>query len=122
MLEHLYNPFKCLEECKRVLSEEGIMIHTLPNRAWKMLHFFLSLVRNHKTFPEIHGVSKSHFREWLEFNPNVWERKFKSSNLKILKKINLPFYTGHSNRFIPLLKLGNRLHISVSKCFILAVK
>jgi len=118
MIEHLNNPINCLKECKRVLAKDGIIIVTVPNRTWKVFSFFLSFLR--PRIPRVHGTSSNHITEFISFNPKNWENKFKEADLKISKRINLPFYVGHSNRFIPLLKFGNKIHLSASKCFILA--
>lgn len=41
MLEHLRNVDDCLNDCKCVLSDRGIIVHTVPNRTWKIFNFFL---------------------------------------------------------------------------------
>ena len=39
LLEHLQNPARALSEMHRVLKENGVMIHVVPNRFWKALQF-----------------------------------------------------------------------------------
>ena len=38
LLEHLPDPQKALSEIRRVLRADGVMIHVVPNRFWKLLH------------------------------------------------------------------------------------
>ena len=117
MLEHLHNPQRCLKECKRVIKKRGIIIATVPNRTWKFFNFCFAPLRG--IIPKIHGVSSNHFIEFKQFGSRRWEKEFKDTGFNIIKKIKLPFYIGHGNRFITLIKLGNKIHISASTCFIL---
>jgi len=41
LIEHLPNINKCLAECKRVVRKDGLVIHTVPNRTWKIFHLLL---------------------------------------------------------------------------------
>lgn len=41
LIEHLPNPDQCLAECKRVVKPEGLIIHTVPNRTWKVFTLLL---------------------------------------------------------------------------------
>ncbi len=41
LIEHLPNPDRCLSECGRVLKREGLIIHTVPNRTWKLFNLLL---------------------------------------------------------------------------------
>ncbi len=41
LIEHLPNPEKALSEMRRVLRDDGMMIHVVPNRFWKLLHLGL---------------------------------------------------------------------------------
>ncbi|UCD94908.1 MAG: class I SAM-dependent methyltransferase [Candidatus Zixiibacteriota bacterium] len=38
LIEHLPNLDKCLAECRRVVRKDGLVIHTVPNRTWKVFH------------------------------------------------------------------------------------
>jgi ubiquinone/menaquinone biosynthesis C-methylase UbiE len=40
-IEHLPNLDKCLAECRRVVKQDGRIIHTVPNRTWKFFHLLL---------------------------------------------------------------------------------
>lgn len=41
LIEHLQNPVHCLSECSRVLKQDGFVIHTVPNRTWKIMGLLL---------------------------------------------------------------------------------
>lgn len=41
LLEHLPDPARALLEMSRVLRDDGVMIHIVPNRLWKILHLAL---------------------------------------------------------------------------------
>jgi len=41
VLEHLPNVDSCLSECRRVIKQNGIIVHTLPNRTWKVFNLLL---------------------------------------------------------------------------------
>ena len=41
LLEHLPYPEKALSEMHRVLKTDGVMVHVVPNRFWKLLHLAL---------------------------------------------------------------------------------
>ena len=38
LLEHLRDPLLALSEMRKVLRDDGLMIHVIPNRFWKLLH------------------------------------------------------------------------------------
>ncbi len=41
LLEHLPDVGRCLAECRRVAGPDGLIIHTVPNRAWKLFSVML---------------------------------------------------------------------------------
>lgn len=41
LIEHLPDIDKCLVECRRVIKQDGQIIHTVPNRTWKFFHLLL---------------------------------------------------------------------------------
>lgn len=41
LIEHLPNPGRCMAECRRVIKQEGLIIHAVPNRLWKIFHLLL---------------------------------------------------------------------------------
>ena len=112
MLEHVHNVDKCLQECHRVLKRDGIMLHTMPGCWWKTANTLCSLLKSHR--PKIHGVSSSHLREWWVFGRRAWIKRFQANGLVVEKCVGLPFYVGHGNSFIPIIKLGNVVNCSAS--------
>lgn len=118
MLEHVADPLRCLKECRRVLRPEGVMIHTMPTRTWKLFNFALHLVR-YWSLPGVHGVSETHWQEFGAFGSHHWRSHFKASGLLLVAAIRLPFYVGHSNSFLPIIKAGNRLKWSATVGYVL---
>ena len=41
LLEHLRDPARALSEMRRVMRDDGVMVHVVPNRFWKLLHIAL---------------------------------------------------------------------------------
>ena len=41
LLEHVPTPERALSEMHRVLRDDGVMVHIIPNRFWKVLHLAL---------------------------------------------------------------------------------
>jgi SAM-dependent methyltransferase len=117
MLEHLEHPERCLAECRRVLTREGLIVMTLPNRTWKFFSFVLSPLMAH--LPHIHGASRSHLLEFVRFGPKRWARMMRNAGFQLLATFRLPFYHGYGKRCVPLLKLGNRIGLSSSVAFVL---
>ncbi len=122
LLEHIPDINCCLSECFRVLKPTGIMIHIMPTRLWKFFYFFLAPFRFQ--CPRIHGAFSSHISEFYNYRKNNWIKKFNRNGFKVSEIHKMPFYVGHSNHFIPLIKLGNALKWSAtlvyvtSKCFV----
>ena len=59
LIEHLPDVGRCLEECRRVVKPDGIIVHTVPNNVWKMFHlllFYPAVVRQ--------GIRRILSREW----------------------------------------------------------
>ena len=110
LLEHVLDINKCLKECKRVLKNNGVMLHIMPSRCWKIFYSGINILK--KKSPRIHGVSKSNMSELIDFGTSKWADKFESLNLNVNKIIGLPFYVGHGNSFIPIIKIGNLLNLS----------
>ncbi|MCK5477105.1 MAG: class I SAM-dependent methyltransferase [Candidatus Aenigmarchaeota archaeon] len=49
VFEHIPNKHEALKEMTRVLKDDGVMIHIMPSRTWKILNFFghyLNLLRS----------------------------------------------------------------------------
>ena len=118
MLEHIENYNLCLLECKRVLQDDGLIIHAMPSRDWKIWNSFVSIfLRRQK--PQIHGVSKSNYSEYINFGENVWIQKIEQEGLKVIELIRLPFYHGHGPTVLPLILLGNQLGWKSSTAYVI---
>jgi len=117
LFEHVPDIRKCLKEYKRVLRDDGIMLHTMPSRWWKFFSFILSIVR--LKLPGIHGVTASQWQEFNAFGIKVWKKTIESLDLNVTEIIGLPFYVGHGNQFIPVIKAGNALKISASYLYVI---
>lgn len=116
LLEHIPDLSRCLAECKRVLRDDGLMLHTMPSRWWKLFNWFLSLVKLHR--PAIHGVSDNHLAEFAAFGYQGWITKFRANGFSVEETAGLPFYVGHCNSFIPIIKAGNRLGLHASFLYV----
>lgn len=118
MLEHIENYNLCLLECKRVLQDDGLMIHVMPSRDWKIWNSILSIfLRRQK--PQIHGVSTSNYSEYINFGEDVWIHKIEREGLKIIELIRLPFYHGYGPTALPLILLGNKLSWKSSTAYVI---
>ena len=120
MLEHVPNLSLCLNECKRVSAEDGLIVHVVPTITWKITCFLLSLVQFQK--PLIHGVSRSHLKEVMQFSKISWRRQFNKHGFYIQDEIKLPFTTGHGIKFPRVVILGNALGFSSTTAFVLRNK
>ena len=58
-------------------------------------------------------------KEFKAFGRNVWVKLIQSLGLKVTKVIGLPFYVGHGNRFIPIIKAGNALKLSATYLYVI---
>jgi SAM-dependent methyltransferase len=116
MLEHIPDVDRCLRECRRVLKDNGLMLHAMPSRWWKVFNTGLGM-RKLKP-PGIHGVSSSHLQEYYVFGKNVWRKRIESHGLRVSEVIGLPFYFGHGNSYIPIIKAGNALKLSASYLYV----
>lgn len=117
VLEYIPDVVRALKECRRVLRPDGIMIHFMPGRTWKTFSFFLTYVRLSR--PGAHGAHGSNLRDFYEFGPRVWARRFQQTGLVLHRRVAMPFYPGQGNRFIRVTKLGNLLGLSASFAYIL---
>lgn len=116
MLEHIPDIDQCLRECRRVLKGDGLMLHTMPSRCWKIFSAGLNMVK--LNLPGIHGACKSQYSEFIAFGASAWRERIESQGLQVAEIIGLPFYVGHGNSFIPIIKAGNALGLSASYLYI----
>lgn len=120
LLEHVPDVNKCLTECRRLLKDNGVMLHTMPSRWWKVFNVFLAIFK--LKLPEVHGVSRNHCQELWAFGRDVWRKKIEANGLVVEKIIGLPFYVGHANSFIPVIKAGNAIGLPASYLYVLQKK
>lgn len=120
MLEHIPDVNKCIAECRRVLSDDGVMLHIMPNRWWKLFSLGLSLLKLRR--PRIHGVGRSQWQEFRAFGLNKWRELFERNDLFVVDIVAFPFYVGHGNSFIPIIKAGNISGIPASYLYIVKKK
>jgi len=117
MLEHIPDVRKCLQECRRVLRADGVMLHAMPSRWWKLFYSGLHIAQLRP--PDIHGISASQWQEFRAFGAGAWTRLIESIGLEVTEIIGLPFYVGHGNRFIPIIKAGNALRLCASYLYVI---
>jgi len=139
VLEHVIKKESLINEIKRVLNDNGVLICVLPNHNWRLYtsitHYFNifktvlffkkkeELIKKKLTKPKTeiiknlffspkHGVIGNRFTEIYYFTPFFWKKFFKKNNFKLIK--NYPsfiFYTGNINMGI-FLKIKYRICIS----------
>jgi len=160
LIEHLPKLDQCLAECRRVVEKDGMIVHTVPNRTWKIFNLLLfypfiiktilcrvflanksarssgaestkprlddnlrvlsrSFSLRGRLVPAIHGISKSHFSEFMNWGEKRWISIFEKNGFEVVKIIRLPFYFGWSYNFRFILRLGNYLRFSSSTAFFL---
>jgi ubiquinone/menaquinone biosynthesis C-methylase UbiE len=117
MLEHITDVNKCFQECRRVLKDDGLMMHSMPNRWWKLFSSAISVAKFKR--PGIHGVSSNQLQEFYVFGPKIWQRRIELHGLRVIEIVGLPFYVGHGNTCITVIKLGNSLELSASFLYII---
>lgn len=120
-LEHIINIDDALSECCRILKNEAIMIHIIPNRLWKISSFVLNTIRFRPPL-HVHGISNNHISELYFFGKTPWVNKFNSAGLEVVKIISMPFYNGTQNKFKFINRLGNKYNLSSSFAYILKKK
>jgi ubiquinone/menaquinone biosynthesis C-methylase UbiE len=118
VLEHVENLPNALAEIRRVLSDDGLTVHLMPTRHWKVATavFDLQLRGTHP----IHGVSKSHLQEFVRFGRSWWARTFRNHGFEIIETAKMPFYPGARTKRTKLaIRLGNLIGLTTCHLFIL---
>jgi len=86
LIEHLPSLGKCLSECGRVVNRDGLIIHTVPNRTWKIFNLLLYYPFGIKTvFGRIFSKNKS---QWAG-GPRAVKTEFDSNLKPVGKKLSL---------------------------------
>ena len=117
MLEHIPRYDLALEECARVLKDDGVMVHVMPSRDWKFWNSIVRILLKDSP-PEIHGVERTNFSEFINFGEKAWIRKIERAGLEVVSLVRLPFYHGNGPDAIALISLGNRLGWKSSTAYI----
>jgi ubiquinone/menaquinone biosynthesis C-methylase UbiE len=86
LIEHLPEPDKCLAECGRVIDRDGLIVHTVPNRTWKIFNLLLYYPFGIKTvFGRIFLKNKS---QWTG-GPRAAESGLDSNLRPVCKKFSM---------------------------------
>lgn len=127
MIEHAENKNKCIEEMRRVVSKDGIIIVSVPSRVWRLASLFvfyleeIKRVLNNRRLEihkaNVHGSYRNIFEEFVAYGKKRWLGLFDEHGFKAMKIIKYPFYHGYNNRHLWLLKVGNYFHLTSSYCF-----
>lgn len=98
VLEHLRERHKFLQEARRILKEDGTMIHIMPNRLWKTFN-----VAGYYPFAAYMLADKDRRKTALEkAKDNTTRDNIKSQNSSIMRKLIPPIhgeYPSHINEF-----------------------
>ena len=116
VLEHISNLSTALQEIRRVLSNDGLALHAMPSRHWKIFNTVFFLVG--RRWPPVHGVSVSHLQEFIRFGKNWWADTFRRHGFEILEIARMPFYIG-VRKGQRTVVLGNRLGLTSSHMFVI---
>tara|TARA_Y100000590_G_scaffold462865_1_gene628094 strand:- start:4867 stop:5673 length:807 start_codon:yes stop_codon:yes gene_type:complete len=101
LLEHLPNPKKAILEMKRVMKDDGLMIHVIPNRFWKFLHLILFYPHKILTLIDIALFGRKN-------SPKAMNNNLKSNRVSsnIISRTLWPQihgeYSGHIEEFISM--------------------
>jgi ubiquinone/menaquinone biosynthesis C-methylase UbiE len=86
LIEHLPDPDKCLAECGRVIDHDGLIVHTVPNRTWKIFNLLLYYPFGIKTV--LGGIFSSKKSLWTG-GPRATETGIDSNLRPVGKRLSL---------------------------------
>ncbi|MFX0132103.1 MAG: class I SAM-dependent methyltransferase [Candidatus Hodarchaeota archaeon] len=113
VLEHIVNLPKTFSEMKRVIKNDGMIIHTIPTVSCCILTYIINPIayfrdiikvisqKQHITLKQFnplkymkgkHGTSRSVFNSLVKWRRKVWKRIFKENDLEIKKIYRIPFF------------------------------
>ena len=98
VLTHVQNLNLLLGDMKRVLKQDGLMIHGCVTPSWCFWTLLTGLIKRWYIDPRSHSpLSNNIFSEIFNSRVNFWKKYFIGCNLQIVKVINSElFYTGNS--------------------------
>lgn len=86
LIEHLPEPDKYLAECGRVVNPDGLIVHTVPNRIWKIFNLLLYYPFGIKTI--FGGIFFKNKSQWIG-GPRATETGIDSNLRPVGKKLSL---------------------------------
>lgn len=152
LLEHLPDVHSCLRGVKSCLRDDGIAIHLMPNRIWKLCSLLLpypsklvdllervtavdrdrplrlelhqsnlkspSSTCRFKVLPSVHGVSHSHFQEFLSFSKSRWVSVFEQCGYELARVSTSPFSSGFGFGFDRVRSVVERFGVGSEHIFV----
>ena len=85
IIEHMYNPYKFIGECGRVLKRGGIIILSVPNLCSLKNRFRVFLGRLPESCAEP-SINEGYERHLIDFNFYRLQKVFEKNGLDIIKK------------------------------------
>jgi len=114
LLEHLQRRNKALESMNKVLRDNGLMIHIMPNRAWKIFLFLLyyphllNLLLNYKNFKK-----KLNTKIKKDIDPNNPKKKQSKSRFSFIKYLLPQIHGEYSSHLAEFIDYGNKKWIDL---------
>lgn len=98
VLTHVENLDLLINDMKRVLKKDGIMIHGCTSSYWCFWTLITGLIKRWYIDPRSHSIiSNNVFSEIINSREKFWRKYFHNNGLKTINVINTKlFYTGNS--------------------------
>ena len=98
VLTHVENLDSLLNDMKRVLKKDGILIHGCTSSYWCFWTLITGLIKRWYIDPRSHSlISNNVFSEIINSREKFWKKYFYTNGLEIINVINAKlFYTGNS--------------------------
>lgn len=103
LIEHLPHLDRCLAECGRVIKQDGLIVHTVPNRTWKIFNLLLYYPFGIKVF--LTGIFSKNKSHWTG-GPRSAQTALDSNLQPVSKKFSI------RKNFLPKTHGISRTHIS----------
>lgn len=108
VLEHIKDKAKCIKELRRVLKDDGVMVHIMPNRFWKILtnlfyfpFVFYILITKERREVITQKIKKDNIRN-----------NIKNNDRTIIKKCFFPIHGEYPNHFVEFYESGKNQWIN----------